>query len=98
MKVTNAILGLAALANGISALATPEADTVALDAREPEPEFQSYIERSTNEELWKRKGGGGGGGRGGGGSSSGSSGGRGGSSGSSSGSSGGRGYVQFQFR
>ncbi|KAI0799148.1 hypothetical protein GGR55DRAFT_518183 [Xylaria sp. FL0064] len=87
MKLSNALLGLAALSHGINAAAVPEADAVALDTRSPKTEFQTHPERSTSEELWKRKGGGGGGGRGGGGSSSG--GGRGGSSGSSgSGSSG----------
>ncbi|KAF2970078.1 hypothetical protein GQX73_g3582 [Xylaria multiplex] len=77
MKLSTALLGLAALSHGISAVAVPEVDAVALDSRTPEPEFETHPERSTNEELWKRKGGGGGGGRG----SGGGSGGRGGSSG-----------------
>ncbi|KAI1313964.1 hypothetical protein F5Y03DRAFT_765 [Xylaria venustula] len=89
MKLSNTLLGLAALTNGINAVAVPEPNVVALDTRVPEPEFETHSERSTSEELWKRKGGGGGGGRGGGGSSSG--GGRGGSSGSSGSSSSGGG-------
>ncbi|KAI8955632.1 hypothetical protein F4801DRAFT_273923 [Xylaria longipes] len=96
MKPSNALVGLAALTHGINAVAVPEAELVGLDTRTPQPEFETHPERSTNEELWKRKGGGGGGGRGGsGGSSSGgsSSGGRGGSSGSSGSSSGGRGGI-----
>ncbi|KAI0456246.1 hypothetical protein F5B21DRAFT_468132 [Xylaria acuta] len=87
MKFSNALVGLAALSRGINAVAVPEAEAVELDTRTPQPEFETHAERSTNEELWKRKGGGGGGGRGGsGGSSGGSSGGRGGSSGSGRGS------------
>ncbi|KAI0422824.1 hypothetical protein F5X98DRAFT_325253 [Xylaria grammica] len=82
MKLSNTLLGLAALTHGINAAAVPEA--VALDSR-TQPEFETHPERSTNEELWKRKGGGGGGGRG---SSGGSSGGS--RGGSSSGSTGGR--------
>ncbi|KAI8628979.1 hypothetical protein F5Y19DRAFT_435732 [Xylariaceae sp. FL1651] len=88
MKFSNVLLGLAAFTHGINAVAVPDADSVALDTRSPEPRFESYIERTTNEELWKRKGGGGGGGRGGGGSSGGSSGG---SGSGGSGSGGGRG-------
>ncbi|KAI1361190.1 hypothetical protein F5Y08DRAFT_27358 [Xylaria arbuscula] len=83
MRLSSALVGLAALSHGISAIAVPEIDASALDNRTPQPESESHIESSSNEELWKRKGGGGGGGRGGssGGSSSGS--GRGGSSSSS---------------
>ncbi|GAP85285.1 putative conserved glycine-rich protein [Rosellinia necatrix] len=95
MKPVNALLGLATLAHGISAVAVPEPETVALDARTPEVEFETRAEHSSNEELWKRKGGGGGGGRGGGGgggrgSSGGSSGGRTSGRGSTSDNSGGR--------
>ncbi|KAI1181347.1 hypothetical protein F4777DRAFT_13522 [Nemania sp. FL0916] len=86
MKFSNALVGVAVFVHGISAAATPDpnADVVALDARTPESDFETYVERSANEELWKRKGGGGGGSRGGGGGSS-SSGGKGGSSSSSGG-------------
>ncbi|KAI0509114.1 hypothetical protein F5B22DRAFT_373193 [Xylaria bambusicola] len=66
MKLTNVILGAAALTHGINAVAVPEAEAVALDTRTPQPESETHFERSSNEELWKRKGGGGGGGRGGG--------------------------------
>ena len=84
MRLSNAIVGLAALSRGINAVAVPEADATAIDARTPQPESEALSERSSNEELWKRKGGGGGGGRGGGGGSSGGSG-RGGSGSSSGG-------------
>ncbi|KAI0402865.1 hypothetical protein F4802DRAFT_336021 [Xylaria palmicola] len=85
MKLSNALVGLAALAHGIGAVAVPEAEVAEVYARDPRSEFQTHPERAADEELWKRKGGGGGGGRGGGGGSS-SGGGRGGSGSSSSGS------------
>ncbi|KAI1097588.1 hypothetical protein F4804DRAFT_160198 [Jackrogersella minutella] len=90
MKLTHLILGFTAIGQSISAPAASGAQDGALDTRSPDlqTESQNIEERTTSEDLWKRKGGGGGGGRGG--SSSGSSsGGKGGSS--SSGSSGGRG-------
>ncbi|KAI1328903.1 hypothetical protein F5Y16DRAFT_137365 [Xylariaceae sp. FL0255] len=88
MKLSNAIIGLAALSRGINAVALPE-EIASLDTHAPE--FESS---STNEDLFKRKGGGGGHGGGSssgghGSSGSGSSGGKGGSSSSGS-SSGGR--------
>ncbi|KAI1202859.1 hypothetical protein F5X97DRAFT_191400 [Nemania serpens] len=90
MKFSNTLLGLTALTRGINGAAAPAPDAVALDARTPQPEFETRFEPSTaNEELWKRKGGGGGGGRGGGGGGSSGGGRSGGSSGGSSG--GGRG-------
>ncbi|KAI0446532.1 hypothetical protein F4803DRAFT_547256 [Xylaria telfairii] len=89
MKLSNAVVGLAALSHGVNAAAVLEAEVASLDTRRSQPDFEVHPERSTNEELWKRKGGGGGGGRGGGGSSGGGSSGGGTSGGGGSGTSGG---------
>ncbi|KAI1334240.1 hypothetical protein F5Y15DRAFT_297374 [Xylariaceae sp. FL0016] len=90
MKFSSALVGWFALSHGVSAAAVVSHDVVALEARsdlsEPSPQL---TERTSSEELWKRKGGGGG--RGGSSGSS-SSGGKGGSSSSSS-SSGGKGGL-----
>ncbi|RYP20904.1 hypothetical protein DL765_002554 [Monosporascus sp. GIB2] len=94
MRLSDALVVAAALAQSISASAIPSADKAALETRtQPEPQFSDRSIDRDQEELWKRKGGGGGGGRGGGSSGGSSGGGRGSGSGSSGGgtSGGGRG-------
>ncbi|RYP03919.1 hypothetical protein DL764_004795 [Monosporascus ibericus] len=90
MRLSNALVVAATLAQSLSASAIPSTDEPALETRtQHESQFSDRSIEREQEELWKRKGGGGGGGRGGG-----SSGGGRGSGSSSSGggsSSGGRG-------
>ncbi|KAI0392346.1 hypothetical protein F5Y17DRAFT_362712 [Xylariaceae sp. FL0594] len=74
MKFSNAILGLAAIAHGINAVAVPDTQAVSTDTRTPEQDFEARSDPDTLQDLYKRKGGGGGG-RGGGGGGGGSSGG-----------------------
>ncbi|KAI1844583.1 hypothetical protein JX266_009256 [Neoarthrinium moseri] len=82
MKLSNAIIAATALSQCATCAAVPNTDDIALQARSHEQD-NSYFERDTHGDKWKRKGGGGGGGRGGGGGSSGGSSGSG-SSGSGS--------------
>ncbi|KAI1251542.1 hypothetical protein MGN70_006110 [Eutypa lata] len=91
MKASTTLAVVATIAQSIGAVAAPNPtapDDGALDTRS-QPDFE-LVERSPDQEKWKRKGGGGGGGRGSGGSSSGKGSG---SSSGSSGSSGGRGSA-----
>jgi len=98
MKLSNALLGLAALTHSINAVAVPDTHAVAIDTRTPEPELETRSDLATLQDLYKRKGGGGGGrgGSGSGGSSGGGGRGGGSSSGGGGGGSGrGGGYVLF---
>lgn len=72
MKASTTLAVVATIAQSIGAVAAPNPtapDDGALDTRS-QPDFE-LVERSPDQEKWKRKGGGGGGGRGSGGSSSG---------------------------
>ncbi|KAI1815219.1 hypothetical protein GGS20DRAFT_354806 [Poronia punctata] len=88
MKFSNAVLGLAAIAHGVNAVAVPDINAASVDVRAPAPEHDSRGDSATHEDLWKRKGGGGGGRGGGGGGSGGGRGGGGGGSGGGRGGSG----------